>query len=213
MRLEAAIHGDLNQYMKQEIAAAEAAVTAGVKDVATGLQTDLRQQVTSAGLGQGVANAWQVKFYPSGKSLKAAGFIYTKAPNIVYAFNYGVTIRSAKGFFLAVPTPAAPKRGTDGKRISPSNFPESGLGRLRFVYRPGRPSLLVVDDLRARTGKRGGFARIPDSARQRGAATVVMFILLPQVSMKKKLDMDGTVDKWRDSLGDRIIANWHDVKE
>ncbi len=215
MRFEAAIKGDLVQYMKQEVAAAESAVTAGVREVTNGIKNDLRQQVVSAGLGQAVGNTWRANFYPSGKSIKAAGFIFTKAPTIIYAFDYGVTIKSSKGFFLAIPTPSAPKRGTDGKRINPSNFPESGVGKLRFVYRPGKISLLVVDDLRARTGKRGGFGKASDNAiaKGRGITTVVMFLLVPQVTLKKKLDIDGVIAKWQDTLADRILANWQDIKE
>ena len=217
MRLEAALTGNLNEYMKQEVAAAEAAVAAGVKEVTNGVKLDLRQQVVSAGLGQGLANAWQAKFYPpSGPSIKAAGFVYSKArDDIIYAFDYGVTIKSNKGFFLAIPTPSAPKRGTDGKRINPSNFPESGYGKLRFVYRPGKPSLLVVDDVSARTGKRGGFRKASESAiaKGRGVTTVVMFILVPQVSLRKRLDIDAVVGKWQDSLGESIIANWQEAKE
>ena len=215
MRLEAAIEGNLIEYMKQEITAAETAVTAGVKEVSTGVQNDLRQQVVSAGLGQAVANAWRTKYYPSGKSIRAAGFVYSKAPNIIYAFDYGTVIKSSKGFYLAIPTPSAPKRGTDGRRINPTNFPESNLGKLRFVYRPGAVSLLVVDDLRARTGARGGFRKASDSAnaKVRGITTVVMFFLVPQVTMKKKIDIDAVVDKWQDALPNKIIANWPDVKD
>ena len=215
MRLEAAITGDLNEFMKKEIAAAETAVTSGVKEVSTGVQNDLRQQVVSAGLGQAVANAWRTKYYPSGKSIRAAGFVYSKAPNIIYAFDYGAVIKSAKGFFLAIPTPSAPKRGTDGKRINPSNFPEASLGKLRFVYRPGAVSLLVVDDLSARTGVRGGFRVASATALRsgRGVTTVPMFFLVPQVTMKKKLDIDTVADKWQDSLPEKIIANWPDIKD
>lgn len=215
MRLEAAIQGNLAEYMKQEIAAAETAVTAGVKEVTNGIKADLRAQVMSAGLGEKVANAWRANFYPTGKSIDAAGFLFTKAPSIIAAFNYGVTIKSNKGFFLAIPTPAAPKRGTDGKRINPSHFPEASLGKLRFVYRPGKISLLVVDDLRASTGKRGGFRRASDSAlaKGRGITTVVMFLLVPQVSMKKKLDIDAAAGKWEGALGDRILANWPEIKD
>src|SRR5690349_13228287 len=109
MRLEAAITGNLKEYMKQEIAAAQTAVTAGVKEVTNGVKNDLRAQVVSAGLGQRLANAWRANFYPTGKSIKAAGFLFSKAPNLMYAFNYGAVIKSNKGFFLAIPTDAAPK--------------------------------------------------------------------------------------------------------
>lgn len=215
MRLEAAIRGDLRKIMKEELAAAETAVTSGIHDVTTGVKLDLRQQTVSAGLGQGLGNAWRARFYPAGKSINAAGFVFTKARDeIIYAFNYGVTIKSSKGFFLAIPTPSAPKRGTDGKRINPSNFPEISLGKLRFVYRSGRPSLLVVDDLRARTGKRGGFGKASDTALRtgRGVTTVVMFILVPQVSLKKRLDIDAVAEKWGSVLPEKIISNWPEQK-
>jgi hypothetical protein len=100
------------------------------------------------------------------------------------AFDEGVTIKSKKGLWLAIPTPAAPRRGIGGKRISPSTFPEHRFGQLRFVYRgSGKPSLLVVDGLRARGGKRGGFSKAGKRAQAtgRGLTTVVMFIMVPQV--------------------------------
>lgn len=216
MRLSAAIRGDLRKSMREEVAAAETAVTAGVRETSTGIKLDLRQQVVSAGLGQGFARAWQAKFYPPGKSINAAGFVYTKARDeIILAFNYGATIKSSKGFFLAIPTPSAPRLGRNGKRINPSNFPEASLGKLRFVYRPGKPSLLVVDELRARTGKRGGFAKASPSAVRagRGVVTVVMFILLPQVSLRKRLDIESVVRKWETAFPDKILANWPDAKD
>lgn len=214
-RLEASIRGDLRKIMKQEVDAAETAVTIGVREVSTGVKLDLRQQTISAGLGQGLGNAWRTRFYPGKPSINAAGYVFTKAKDeIIYAFNYGAVIKSEKGFFLAIPTPAAPKSGTNGKRISPSNFPEVSLGKLRFVYRPGKPSLLVVDDLRARTGKRGGFAKASETSLRtgRGVTTVVMFILVPQVSLKKRLDIDSVIDKWESALPEKIITNWPEDK-
>jgi hypothetical protein len=57
-------------------------------------------------------------------------------------------IRSRRGRFLAVPTENAPRKGSDGRRISPSSSPEHRFGPLRFVPRQSGPSLLVVDGLR-----------------------------------------------------------------
>ena len=72
-----------------------------------------------------------------------------------------------------------------------------------------------MDDLRARTGKRGGFGKASESAiaKGRGITTVVMFLLVPQVTMKKKLDIEAVSGKWEGMLADRIIANWQDVKD
>lgn len=216
MRLQAAITGDLHKMMKEEAAAAEKAVTLGVTAAATGLKDDLRAQVTSAGLGEKMARTWQFKRYPSsGYSLGTAGLVYSKAPLVIRAFNEGALIKSKEGFFLAIPTSAAPKRGVGGKRITPSNFPEHSLGRLRFVYRRGAPSLLVVDGLRAGTGKRGGFRKASASALKsgRGLTTVVMFILVPQVSIKKRLNIEAVAQRWEEKLPELILQSWPETKD
>jgi hypothetical protein len=79
-----------------------------------------------------------------------------------------VVVRSKRGRFLAIPTENAPRKGTDGRRISPSTFPEHRFGPLQFVPRPNGPSLLVVDGLRAslsrKTSEQRGFRRASDRA-------------------------------------------------
>jgi hypothetical protein len=71
MRLTAAIQGSLSAYMAAEVRAGEKAVTAGVKQATDGLKLAMRRQVTSAGLGQRLANTWRGKVYPQGQvSLK-----------------------------------------------------------------------------------------------------------------------------------------------
>ena len=215
MRLEAAIRGDLKKIMKEETAAAEKAVTLGVVAASNGLKAELRTQVTRAGLGEKMARTWKLRRYPSsGFSLGTAGLVYADMPQVIRAFNDGVTITNAKGAFLAIPTPAAPKRGVGGKRINPDNFPEHSLGRLRFIYRKGAPSLLVVENLRASTGKRGGYRKASESALKsgRGITTVVMFILLPQVTLKKRLDVDGAAERWRDKLPQLVLNSWPEDK-
>ena len=53
----------------------ERAVTSGTRDAGRGLRAELRQQVTSAGLGQRLANSWRDKHYPNRK-LDAASLVY-----------------------------------------------------------------------------------------------------------------------------------------
>jgi hypothetical protein len=214
MRLEAAITGNLHKFMQAQAKVAEVAVTNAVKDISDNVKRDLRQQVIAAGLGKGVSNAWKVNYYPkSGTSISLAGFVFSKAPKIIRAFNDGALIKSKNGFFLAIPSPAAPKRGVGGKRITPSNFPEHALGRLRFVYRRGAVSLLVVDNLRASTGKRGGFRKASESALRtgRGLTTVVMFYLVPQVKMQKRLSVESVAAKWQARLPQAILDHWPEV--
>ena len=174
MKLTARIARSLQADMQAELRDIERAVATGTRDAGRGLRTELRRQVTSAGLGQRLANSWRDKHYPNQK-LDAASLVYTKAPQIIRAFDEGAVIRSRRGRFLAIPTENAPRKGTDGKRISPSTFPEHRFGPLRFVPRPSGPSLLVVDGLRAsfsrKTGELRGFRRATDRARRSGAGS------------------------------------------
>jgi len=210
MKLAAAISGDLRKIMAEEVKAAEDAVTAGMRQAADGLKADLRRQVTEAGMGQRLANTWQAELYPKGRnSIKAAGFVFTKAPTIIRAFDQGAVIKSKHGFWLAIPTPAA-GTGARGKRMTPGLWEQMHGSRLRFIYRRGAPSLLVAENMRARTGKRGGFAKGSASALRsgRGMTSVVMFILVPQVSLKKRLDVDGAAERWASALPEMIVRNW-----
>ena len=210
MKLAAAISGDLRKIMAEEIKEAEDAVTAGMRQAADGLKADLRRQVTEAGMGQRLANTWRAELYPkSQKSIKAAGFVFTRAPTIIRAFDQGAVIKSRHGFWLAIPTPAA-GTGARGKRMTPGLWEQMHGSRLRFIYRRGAPSLLVAENMRARTGKRGGFAKGSASALRsgRGMTSVVMFILVPQVSLKKRLDVNGVAEQWAAALPELIVRNW-----
>jgi hypothetical protein len=184
MRLSAAIQGNLKAMMAAEVKAAERAVSGGVRQATDGLKNELRGQVTGAGLGERLAKSWRGELYPKGgMSINAAGFVYTKAQQIIGAFAYGVTIRSKQGRFLAIPTPYVTRR--QNKKITPADFAEAGI-QLRYVPPQGnrRVGLLVADDFRV-TSK--GKARVAsDRAKKtgRGLTTVVMFILVPQAALK-----------------------------
>ena len=201
MKLAAMVARSLQADMQAELRDIERAVATGARDAGRGLRTELRRQVASARL----ANSWRDKHYPNQK-LDAASLVYTKAPQIVRAFDEGALIRSRRGRFLAIPTENAPRRGTDGRRISPSTFPEHRFGPLRFVPRQSGPSLLVVDGLRAsfsrQTGQLRGFRRATERTRQRGdgLTTVVMFLLVPQVKLSKRLDVARAAERWSGQL-------------
>jgi Family of unknown function (DUF6441) len=205
VKLAASFTRSLQADMRAELRDIERAASNGTRDAGRGLKTELRRQVSSAGLGQRLANSWRDKHYPNQK-LDAASLVYTKAPRIIRAFDEGAVIRSKRGRFLAIPTENAPRKGTDRSRISPSTFPEHRFGPLRFVPRPSGPSLLVVDELRAsfsrQTGQLRGFRRATDRARRsgQGLTTVVMFLLVPQVKLHKRLDVARAAERWSAQL-------------
>ena len=204
MKLDAAIVGSLMADMKVEAKRIERGVAAGVKEAGDGLKSGLRKQVVSAGLGSRLSRTWRSRAYPN-KGHDAATLVWSKAPQIIRTFDEGAVIRSKSGLWLAIPTPAAPKRGVGGKRINPGNFPEHRFGPLRFVYRRGRPSLLVVDSVRinksGRVGRRAkGGAFTKTGRMKQGITTVVMFIMVPQVKLKKRLDVAREAKRWERQL-------------
>ncbi|MEO5338066.1 MAG: DUF6441 family protein [Magnetospirillum sp. WYHS-4] len=206
--------------LADELKAAEEAVTVGVRAATEGLKQDLRRQIMGAGLSQHLANTWRGEVYPrGGKSLRAAGFVFSKAPGIVRAYADGAVIRSRHGYFLAIPTPAAGKYEDGRRKITPGGWERRHGAKLRFVFRHGGPSLLAAENRRARAGKRGGLSasRSLRSGKAsettlrsgRGLATVPMFILVPQVTVRKRLDV-AAADKWTAELPCLVVRNWRE---
>ena len=216
MRLSAALTGNLRKYMAEEFKAAEQAVTSGVREATNGLKLSMRRQVMSSGLGARMASTWRGDLYPKGQnSIRAAGLVYTRASKVMAGFEDASVIRSKNGFWLAIPTPNAPKRGIGGKRINPSNFPEGRLGRLRFVYRRNGPSLLIVENLRlspSRGGEAKGFRKASPSAQKtgKGLASAVMFWLVPQTKLPKLIKFKEEAALAFERLPFLILKNWPD---
>ena len=206
MKLTATIIRSVQAGIQAELRDIERAVATGTRDAGRGLKTELRRQVASAGLGQRLANSWRDKHYPNQK-LDAASLVYTKAPQIIRAFDEGAVIRSRRGRFLAIPTENAPRKGTDGRRISPSTFPEHRFGPLRFVPRAERDRrswwwTACAPRSAGKTGELRGFRRATDRARRsgQGLTTVVMFLLVPQVKLSKRLDVARAAEHWSAQL-------------
>jgi hypothetical protein len=179
------------------------------------LKTELRRQITGAGLGSRLANTWRGEMYPkSGQSIGAAGYVWSKAPRLVRLYAEGAIIRSKRGLFLAIPTPAAGRYGDARQKITPGSWERIHGLRLRFVFRRGSPSLLVADNVRltkrgratANIGRRQGV----EFTRLSGRTTVPLFILVPQVTVRRRLDVDGAAQKWIAALPRLVTHHWRE---
>ena len=205
MKLFASIEGDIRAMMKAELEAAERAVTTGVFEAATGLQTAWRGQITGAALGKSLANSVRKKLYPTtGASIRAAAVVYSNASKVVDAFDRGVIIGAKNGLWLAIPTAAAGRKGVGNQRITPGGWEQRTGQRLRFIYRRGQPSLLVAE---SRLNSKGR-AVVSKSKTGRGLATVPIFILVPQVKLPKRLSLEGPAREAEVRLPGLIVANW-----
>ena len=206
MRLDAAIRGDLEAIMQQEIADATGGVQRGIRRGQRLLKSRLRAQVRSAGLGDRLSKTWADKdrrgrpLFWENDGLNPAAMVRNNAPHIINAHMSGTVIRSNKGRLLAIPTPEALKMGgaKRRRRVSPANF-RGGKARLRYVPRKNGPDLLVLDTGgKTKTGK-----------YRKGSKTVVMFILVRQVRLKRRLpDVDGSARRVEGLLPSLILREY-----
>lgn len=203
MRAVAKFVSEVSKDLKRDLERRGMAQAEGLRRAARGLEKDLEDATLGAGLGR-LSRAWASAAYPrKGKgSLSASAEVYAKGSkhtqDAMAAFSRGATVRSKDGLFLLVPTENAPKVGIGRDRDKLLAAAENRYGKLRFVYRRGKPSLLVADNVRARGGKRGGFARASDKAIAAGrTATIVVFILVPVVRLRKRFSIAPLEAKWR----------------
>ena len=208
MKLDLSVAGDIVIAMQAEILAGQKAVTTAIRAAGGDLKSNWRAQITRARLGQRLANSIRSKTYPAtGESFDAAALVWSNAPQIIGSHETGPLIRSKDGFWLAIPTPSAGK-GSRGKALTPGEWERRRGLRLRFVYRRGGPSLLVAD---GRLNSRGlGVAS--RSKTGRGRSTVPIFLLVPQVKLRKRLDLARDVDRAQAAVPGRIVANWAEVR-
>lgn len=197
-------------------------VTAGMREITDGLKQDLRNDVVSTGLGKRLANTWRGQTFPrTGESIEAAAYVSSNAPKLIDAFDRGVTIVAKGRKYLAIPTADAGVRQTAGRRASGSTGNtltpaawerETGV-KLRFVP-SGKGGVLVADGFYRRQASRlqgrKSFRPIREAGPTQGRAFVVVFILVKQVKLRKRLDLDATAQRWADRVPGAIVANLPD---
>jgi hypothetical protein len=198
IRIKTSIEGDgVTSWVARQRRQLALAVTAGVTAATEGLKTELRAEVERAGLGDRLPRAVRSQIYPSGRaSLQAAGLVHPNgkgAAKLFDLFTEGAVIRGKQGFYLAIPTEAAGK--FRGQKMSPALWEQRHGMRLRFVYRRGQPSLLVAGP----KGRAGSSPR----RRQRGVGkqtTLVIFLLVPQVTIRPRLRPEPLALRWADRI-------------
>lgn len=217
-RIAAAIVGDLRKYMADEIKNAETATMGGMKAAVDGLKGELRQQVVSAGLSQRLANTWRGRVYPEhGKSLEPAGFVWSKAPDIIRSFDEGLTIVPVNGAkYLAIPTENTPPRrrgggfGSKGTFANPFEVETIFNQDLKFFRGKNGTVLAYVMAITSKSGK--GF-RAPTKGRVhqgRKAEPIIMFVLVPSAKMPKLLDVQAAGEKWQGAVAGLVLDAWPD---
>jgi len=200
------IHVDVPPFrdaLKEAEGALAAAATRAMKEATPELVRELRAQVTSAGLGGRLANTWRHRVYPDQGaqrgSLEPAGFVWSRAPDIISSFVRGATIRPLGGRkYLFIPTDNVPRRsGRRGstKRMTPTEV-EYAFNQDLFIRngRQGR-KLAFIRTVAARSGRgrrRGTAGRL---AQGRKLEETLMFVLVRTARMPRLLDLDGPAQR------------------
>jgi len=210
--------GNLEDFIDQEIEVIErGAMDAAYKMEARGKGL-LRADVRKGGLGPKLANTWRARTFPDrAKSMTPKVRFSNNAQLIINAFQHGERIKSAKGFDLPIPTDdflsSISDRQRSQNRKNLIRLAEQKFGKLRFVPVPGeRFSLLVADSLQRSRGRRGGFRVASESAkRRRKTESVVLFILVPEARLKKRLNYEAIERDlerdWFDVMAQEISAS------
>lgn len=197
--------GAFERWVGENAAIAAVAVTEGIRAATEGLKTDLRRAIVQGGLGEKMPNAVRSEMYPrNGVSLNAAGWIFTKGRRtraILEGYANGAVIRAKGGRYLAIPTDAGKGmiQARGGAAFLSGRY---GLGiPTRLVVPPKGAAkqgvLWIVADLRKSRGKRGGYRKpTPAAQKRRDTEEVVLFILVPQVSVQRRIDIDGLPEAW-----------------
>jgi Family of unknown function (DUF6441) len=79
--------------------------------------------------------------------------------------------------------------------------------RLRFIYRRNGPSLLVAEKARINTR---GLAVASRSKIGRGQVTAPIFLLVPQVKLRKRLDLARDAERVAGEVPGLIVGKWVD---
>lgn len=200
------IDGRVDEITRGAYRRGERAVTSAISGATTRAKTDWRGQVVSSGLGAKLSRAIRSKVYPEGQpSMTAAGLVWTKSPKIFEAHEMGVTIRARGRAFLSIPLPAA-GAGPRGKRITPAEWERRHGVQLVPIRRPNGNLILFAE---ARISSRG-LARRSRSKTGRSVASIPLFVLVPQVRLRKRLNLIAAGERIAAALPGQIVAAWRD---
>lgn len=114
--------------------------------------------------------------------------------------------RKPAGFGWPCQPPRLPKRGTDGKKNHAAKLSRGEAWKTGIRLQENGASFLVVHNVRAsyskKTGQLRGFRKASNTALRtgKGLSTAIMFILIRQVKLDKRLDVERAAKIWGEKM-------------
>lgn len=190
-------------------------LTGAIHDETRGLEQDL-EKITRLAVKGKLWRAWKSEAFPKNKgpAREPSGTVFVnggrRSQGAMTYFTRQGRIANDDGFYIAIPTPAAGPRGRN-RDLTPGEWERRNGQKLRFVYRKGRPALLVADagTLNARTGTfRPVTSRRTalDAKRgyKRGEMTIPIFTLLPFSDFQPRFSIEPIQQRRERMLADNI---------
>lgn len=160
------------------------------------------EEVTRASAPGKLWRAWKSRFYQNSGG-DPAGIVYLnggeRTRGALTFWSEPGEIRGKRGQYLAIPLPAAGARGR-ARDLTPGEWERAHGVRLQFVYRQGKPSLLVAPG-GTTNGRSGAFRPLTGGTRGRAAqgrgganplysSVVPIFVLIAAVSFRNAVAID-----------------------
>lgn len=187
---------DLRKAAKEIAKEIEQDATVAMGKTADWAKRELRQQTMTGQLGARMAQTWQNKLYPERRnSMDVAGYVYSKAPEIVSSFMDGTSILPRNGRFIWIPTKAVP-RGKKRRRMDPVDT-AAHFGQ-KFIIRRMKTGNLGAFIVRELGFKKGGtLKKVRKGRLAYGAKTelVLMFTLVRRVRNEEVFDLDTVAER------------------
>lgn len=196
VQLGAALQGNFEKEERAALSRIERAVQAALFEYTSEVQSMWRQDVAQSGLknAQRLTKTIRVRRYKNG-GLDPAAQVYSTFPIIQRAFEQATVVRSKSGAYLPIPNPdvwpsgrvSRPSRN-GAQRTNTIALAEQRFGPLRFVYRPGKASLLVAE-VRGSNSRPGSFRRASATAMRtgNGLTTIIVFFLVREAKLPRML--------------------------
>lgn len=204
MGFRMAVRGDIRRVMEAEKKAGAGAVTSGIRRRTIALQRNIRRQIEGAGLGSRLPKTIRAAVYPERKeSLSAKGRVqsnalYKKRPgglvDLITVFDEGATVRAQGGKFLIVQLGTGAQSGAKQRAKAPTIDPRT---MAIIPLRSGKGFLVVRRDTSAYRRRSG-----------RGYWGEPLYLLIPQVTVRKRLDLDSLTARAWDGLPELIVREW-----
>lgn len=187
-----------------------------IAEVTKTLERELEQITRDAVPGR-LWRAWGSEVFPRGQAIarEPVGTVFVngghRSRGAMAFWSRPGRIAGKTGQWLAIPLPAAGSRGRT-RDLTPGEWERRTGKRLRFVYRGGHRSALLVADMGTTNARSGTFRPITRKRTQadarrgfvRGEQSVPIFVLVPFVAFGNRIAIQPAVERARSRVAPKF---------